>query len=501
MILGAGALIASAALLFLGTGLRPMWWAMWLAPLPILLIAPRIRAWPAFGISVLVWFLGGLNMWHYVRGIIEIPVVLVLLILIVPSCFFGLAVLLFRRFILRGAIWKASFAFPLLWVTYEYLNAVTSPHSTFGNLGYTQMNCLPVLQVVSLVGIWGISFCLFLLPATAAALLSKQESLTQRRRLAAVVSGFLVAVIGYGAWRLSSTPAPEHSVKVGLMAMIPENLFPRHDEAALQLLRAYADNVGSLTPQDTQTHDTHVADTQVIVLPEKIAVVSDEATAQVDALFEATAMRVKANIVVGLDRGTATHRFNEARMYSPEGTVAALYDKHHMIPRFEDVDQPGTTITTFDQPSGIWGIEICKDMDFPELSRQYGAKGVALLLVPAWDFAVDGWLHGRMAIMRGVESGFTIVRVAKQGLLTVSDDRGRVLADADATTAPFASLFATAPVRHSNTLYTKWGDWFAWLNILGLAAILLSGRKKRDPAGRPRRVLRITAKYTFPISC
>ena len=52
----------------------------------------------------------------------------------------------------------------------------------------------------------------------------------------------------------------------------------------------------------------------------------------------------------------------------------------------------------------------------------------SLLLVPAWDFDVDGWLHGRMAILRGVESGFSIVRAPKQGILTVTDDRGRVLA-------------------------------------------------------------------------
>lgn len=33
-----------------------------------------------------------------------------------------------------------------------------------------------------------------------------------------------------------------------------------------------------------------------------------------------------------------------------------------------------------------------------------------------------------MAILRGVESGFSIARAAKQGRLTVSDSRGRVFA-------------------------------------------------------------------------
>jgi apolipoprotein N-acyltransferase len=55
-------------------------------------------------------------------------------------------------------------------------------------------------------------------------------------------------------------------------------------------------------------------------------------------------------------------------------------------------------------------------------------KGVGLLLVPAWDSTLDGWLHGTMAVMRGVASGFTFAGSAKQGILTVSDSRGRWLA-------------------------------------------------------------------------
>ena len=81
---------------------------------------------------------------------------------------------------------------------------------------------------------------------------------------------------------------------------------------------------------------------------------------------------------------------------------------------------PGTTYDTWSTPHGTVGVAICKDLDFPPLGREYGNRGVGLLFVPAWDFNVDGWYHSRMAIMRGVESGFSIARVAKQGLHTVS---------------------------------------------------------------------------------
>ena len=48
-------------------------------------------------------------------------------------------------------------------------------------------------------------------------------------------------------------------------------------------------------------------------------------------------------------------------------------------------------------------VAICKDLDYPPLGRAYARAEVGLLLVPAWDFQNDGWLHSRMAVMRGVE--------------------------------------------------------------------------------------------------
>jgi apolipoprotein N-acyltransferase len=430
-----------------------------------------MKTWPSFGMATVTWFLGSLNMWHYLVGVIQLPLIVAVLAFLFPAVIFGIAVHLFRVFIRKGAVWRASFAFPAAWVAYEFLYALTSPHSTFGNLGYSQMNFLPVLQMASLAGIWGISFCLFLFPAAVAAIFSGQGSKTQRMSLAATVGGLFVAVIAYGSLRVAATPANAPSVKVALMASDAGDIFPQDDAAALKLLREYSEQVEQLAGLGAE----------VIVLPEKIARVSDPGTAQVDELFRATAARANAEIVVGIDRGSATSRFNEARIYSPGGAIET-YDKHHMIPRFEDFDQPGTTLTVWNQPSGIWGIEICKDMDFPRLSRRYGAQGVAMLLVPAWDFVLDDWLHGRMAILRGVESGFTIARTAKQGLMTVSDNRGRVLAERGSAAAPFSYIFAIVPVRHDSTLYLRWGNWFAWLNVAGLILIVFSLFWKRGSA-------------------
>jgi apolipoprotein N-acyltransferase len=385
------AVVTTSAMLFWGTGLHPLWFLTWFAPLPILLISYRLGRWGAFSVGTLSWFLGSLNMWHYLLAAIELPLLLVLVLSVVPAFFFGLGVLLFRRFVVRGSLWKAALAFPTFWVTCEYVNNVTSPHGTFPNMGYTQMDLLPLLQVTSVVGIWGISFCLFLLPATIAAVLSGHGSVRDRRRLAIAAAVFLAAVDSYGSWRLASTPAPQYSVKVGLMATGVDTTFPHDDSAALALFRDYSGKVDGLAAQGAQ----------VIVLPEKIALVSDQATNQVDALYTAAAARTKASLVVGLDRGTLAKRFNEARLYSPGGTLAATYDKHHMVPKFEDADQQGTTITVLDQPSSVWGMQNLQGHGLPwaESPVRYERRGpvarARLGLHPGWLASRSDGRHAR----------------------------------------------------------------------------------------------------------
>ena len=59
------AVAASSTMLYFVTGLPPLWWVTWMAPLPILWISPRPGAWPAFRIATTSWPLGSMNMWPY----------------------------------------------------------------------------------------------------------------------------------------------------------------------------------------------------------------------------------------------------------------------------------------------------------------------------------------------------------------------------------------------------------------------------------------------------
>jgi apolipoprotein N-acyltransferase len=272
----------------------------------------------------------------------------------------------------------------------------------------------------------------------------------------------LLATLGFGFWRLHATMAVGPTVTVGLLASdLHQNILADTPPDTLRLLRDYAAHAEGLAGQGAR----------VIVIPEKIAVLLDSDLPEADLLLHSTAAKTGALIVVGVIHPTTGAKWNEARLYFPDGTIRT-YEKHHMLPVYEGPLTVGTERTEWHEPSGLWGITICKDMDFPQLSREYGNDGVALLLVPAWDFGVDGWWHGRMAILRGVESGFSIVRAPKEGILSVSDNRGRVLAERSSDSSPFANLVASVPVQHESTVYDRLGNWFGWLNVAFLVLLV-----------------------------
>lgn len=468
---GLATVFVTAAIGYFGNGLTPSWWLTWLVPLPALVLAPRINKLAAFAVAFLGWALGGFTWWAYLHRIIELPIFVFALAVITPAVAFGLGVLLARTFLLRGSLWRAALAFPCMWVSYEYLNTLASPHSTFGSLAYTQMDFLPILQVASITGIWGIVFLLFLLPSSIAALLTYSPRDKKWNSFTGAMALVFVAVIALGSYRVFSTPAGAQRLAVGLMASdARENRGEPSGENGMRILHSYADQIKPLAAQGAQT----------IVLPEKIATVAEADLPEMDRLFQSSASNNHVNILVGIDHHQPNGYLNEARLYQADGGPVTVYIKHHLVPEFESRDRPGSEFSVINSGPLVQGLAVCKDMDFPRLSRHYGKSDVALLLVPAWDFDADRWLHGRMAVMRGVEEGFTIARSAKQGLLTISDSRGRILAEKRSDASPFASLVVMAPIRQTSTIYSRLGDWFAWVNLAFLIALIASAAARKS---------------------
>ena len=321
---------------------------------------------------------------------------------------------------------------------------------------------------------------LFLVPVSIATITAPGVSREQKGLIVISALTIVCSVLLFGVHRLHSD-AGGKNVTVGLLAT-DSTVFPR-GPAAVELVRAYAAQVPSLKERGAE----------VIVIPEKIGIFSEVEVAATDRILGDAAKLNAVTIVAGLQH---LPNLNELRVYGPQGHFEAAYEKHHMLPAFEADLLPGTTRVNMDVPSGRWGFTICKDMDFPKLSREYGRDGAGLLIVPAWDFVQDGWLHGRMAILRGVESGFSIARAPKQGILTVTDSRGRVLAEQQTGLSTFSSVVATVGVANQRTFYARNGDWFAWMDTIFATMLLLSLWVRRGSSVLPAASRDVQTQFT-----
>ena len=131
---------------------------------------------------------------------------------------------------------------------------------------------------------------------------------------------------------------------------------------------------------------------------------------------------------LGVDNGK--ERRNEAWWFAPDGRLATNYLKHFMAPpEREFVSGSEFPVNAIDGVN--YGVAICKDMHFASLGRGFGARDAAVMLVPAWDFHDDAWMAANMTKLRGVENGYAVVRSSRDGLLSVSDAYGRMLAVAE----------------------------------------------------------------------
>lgn len=468
------AVLATAALLLAGNGMNPVWPLMWVAFIPVLLLSAETTSWRiAAGAAALSIFLGSLTMLYYLHFALHLPVIAWLIPFSIASLLFAVGVLLFRGLLHRGAVFSAVIVLPAFWTVCEYLAAFAPTNGTAGSLAYTQERFLPILQVASLAGPWGITFLLLLFPSAVVSGLY-----LRRRRLshATLVVGSALAVLAgavlFGAIRLAA-PNPQQNIRVGLLDT--DTVMFAEDAPAMQnLVRSYAAHAEDLARQGAK----------IVLMPEKTGLLLDRDTKTVDPVLQSVADRTGTTLVIGVLHAAGRDSFNEARIYTPDRPIVT-YDKQHMLPPFESNLTPGKSLALLPKPAVPIGVAICKDMDFIQPALDYGRAGIDLLLDPAWDFNIDRSWHGHIAIMRGVEGGYAIAHTAKNGFLTVTDDRGHILGEVRTHSGAFASLLVDVPLHHDQTVFDRYGTWFPWMaGLLLLAAAVQLFTASRVPSGR-----------------
>lgn len=207
-------------------------------------------------------------------------------------------------------------------------------------------------------------------------------------------------------------------------------------------------------------------------------------------------------VVLGVRRYDGPRIYNSLIATGPEGQVAALYDKHHLVPFGEFVPfgglmarvgigglasenglgfsaGPGPALIDLG-PLGQAAPLICYEGVFARNLRGLPARPDMLLMITndAWFGQISGpYQHLAQGRLRAVEQGVPMVRAANTGISALIDATGRVTTSIPLGEAGFAD--APLPPALPPTWYSRTGD----APLLLLALLLLGG-------GPVRRALR-----------
>ncbi|NEX94413.1 carbon-nitrogen hydrolase family protein [Caulobacter sp. 17J65-9] len=475
-VLKALAAVAVGVVLRFVVGLTPVWWLVWLAPAPLLALAFRNRASDARWMVALAALIATSTNFSYYR--LVAPLEFAVLAVVGQAALWFAVVMATRRVVLACKAWWTVFAYPVFWVAADTLMAALLPDGNWASLAYSQADILPLLQLTSLFGVPGLLFLVALVPSALALGLAFGRDLRHGWRAYAVTLALVVAATVFGTVRLQ-TPAAGNAVSIGIASIDDAIGLQASGPYTARILDAYDRKVAALASRGAE----------VVVLPEKIALLPSASAEAWRARFSAMARANKVWLEAGVGLDEGGRQLNLAWLFDPNGELTDQYQKHYLAPPERGRYVPGTDFSVRSIGGAKYGLAVCKDMHFAALGRAYGARGASVVLVPAWDFNyADAWMESRTTVTRGVENGYTVVRASREGLLTVSDPYGRVLAETSSRPLPGADLLVRAPVSAPvPTLYTQIGDVVGWACVLLAAALAALGRR-RGPAPEPGRV-------------
>ncbi len=473
-------LLLGGLLRFFDFGRKAIRIAPWLSPIFLLHFAHALE--PSVGLP-LIWLAIFVAAIFALRDVIPVPGAAYPLIVAGLTLVGTLPYLADRLLHTHLPGFGAALVFPVAWVVVEFVTTRTSPFGSWGSTAYTQAGDHALMQVASATGIWGISFLVAWFGSTVNWAWEQQFNwpivhtglivyalawgivmLAGGTRLAFSKSGRMVQVVAIG-W-------PEHLVErsVFMRAVAPE---PMTEQERADLQKAFRDVQDYFL--DASRREA-AAGAKIIAWPEANVMVFQADEAAFMRRAEEVSAGEKAYLLMGLAtiiESTPPRLENKAVLVDPSKGTVYSYIKKNPVPGWEaqiSVRSDGR-MPAYDSACGRLGSAVCFDMDFPHFIRQAGRLGLGLLLVPASDWEAIRDLHQIMASFRAVENGTSLLRATRWGISAAVDAYGRTSAATDSFFADQDVTTAQVEIKSIPTLYAKLGDWFAWLCVMGLAAV------------------------------
>jgi len=492
-------LIVGAILLLFSNGNWIVPFAAWLSPIFIIrFLRTQKSSWHIL-ICAIVYTIVFCIAW---QGLIPFPGILYY---VVAS---GLGLIFFLPFLidkiiaprLRGFI--ATLVFPLAFTSFEYIGFQFTPFGTWGSLAYTQYGNLPLMQIVSVTGIYGLTFLITWFAAIVNWAWEQQFDWSRISTGIKIFVGIMMVVLLYGSMYLVFLSPNSNEVKVaGVQSHLGKTLLASEYEWFYE---------GDVTKANW---DSIFSKNKIVI--DDLFLISEVAAkggAKIVSWAEASIIVPKEDEPAFIDQGkqlaqqeqiylemaysailhTDPTRLPEDKMWenkviliTPSGDALPQYRKTILVPGLEAMlavkgDDDAPMVNT---PYGRISSLICYDNDFPSFVREkVGKAGADLLIGPSGDWEDIDPYHTNMMAFRAIENGFSVLRVTYQGLSAAYDYQGRTLATMDYFKTDDKVFTAFVPEKGVTTIYAKIGDVFAWLCVAGF--ITISGlaliRKRRS---------------------
>jgi apolipoprotein N-acyltransferase len=379
----------------------------------------------------------------------------------------------------------ANLVFPLALCSVEFATGRLSPYGTFGSIAYSQTTNLALLQILSVTGLWGVTFLVAWFASTLAGLATLAHVSRRTLAPALVFLGVFVGVMGWGELRLAEAGAPS-TVRVAAISPRASDGFhfieavgDRCLDHRCEPFRARAALIQDELLQSSRREA--MAGARIILWSEDAGTTfkADEPTFVERGRALAREQRVTLIMALQVLTPGAPLAENRVVVAGPDGEIEARYEKSRPVPG--DPDLPGNGLIPMARTAaGRVATAICFDLDFPPLMRQVGRSAADAIMAPASDWREIDPLHAEMAVFRGIENGASLVRATRRGLSIATDPYGRRIGALDFFSAADRTLIANIPDHGVRTIYAVIGDLFDWLGVIGLAGIILA-------AVRPRR--------------
>jgi apolipoprotein N-acyltransferase len=474
-------LVLGVILLTVSTGQFRVAFAAWLAPAFLIRYLRTQKTGKGYLLTLLGLYVAYAISWQAILGFIgPLPVFLIFNIFI--TLMNSLPYLADRLLVPHLKGFAATLVYPLAVTGIYYLYNLNSPIGSFGTPGYEQFSNLALVQLVSITGLWGLTFLVSWCGSVINWIWERSFVWAEVRRGLLIFAGIVGIVLLFGSLRLALGRPPAGTVRV--------HGFSREKDQKVEFGDMATDMAGFRRASQAQ-NDLLIEGTlreaqrgaQIVLWSEMAAGGVEEDVNALIARARQVASQEGIYLVMGIKNlypGQDRPWENKLVVIDPSGEVIIDHDKYGATLLYSmmgdgEALQGEYTLKTASTPYGILTGVVCWDADFPATMRQAGKSNADILFVANGDpegATATGQLHALQHIFRAIENGVSLVRQdGHSGLSVATDPYGRTLALVDLANTSQRVMVAQVPTRGVFTLYSMIGDLFGWLAVFGFVFI------------------------------